>query len=138
MDSSLSLLRLYAVLAVFLALATSVFVGQVGAAAAKGAAGAAAVAVADLVPPDWNCTQADLPADTEATAAEVAVDRISQLAAVSPTALEVRADETCSVIVSLRVETQGWLGARTALGVACRRPAGVGAPALRAPLAPAC
>ncbi len=77
MDGSLSLLRLYAVLAVFLALAVSVFVGQLGAAAAKGAAGAAAVAVADLVPPDWDCTQAGLPADAEATAAEVAVDRIS-------------------------------------------------------------
>ncbi|WP_428121535.1 hypothetical protein [Candidatus Poriferisodalis sp.] len=138
MDSSISLLRLYAVLAVFLALAASVFVGQVGAAAAQGAADAAAVAVADLVSPDWDCTQAGLPADAEAIAAEVAVDRISQLAAVLPTALDVRADETCSVIVSLRVETQGWLGARTALGVACRRPAGIAGPVLRAPVAPTC
>ncbi len=138
MDSSISVLRLYSALGVFLALAISLFARQIGAAAAQGAAHAAAVAVTDLVPPDWDCTLAGLPADADATAAAVVVDRTSQLAAARPTALHLRADESCSVIVSLRVESDGWLGAGTAIAVACRRPPGAVGPAFGAPVAPAC
>ena len=72
-------------------------------------------------------------------AARVAVDRTAQLAAVQPTAVEVRADRTCSVIVSVRVESEGWLGAANALGVACRRPTSVeGALRCERPVAPPC
>ncbi len=138
MDSPLSILRLFSVLAVFMALVISLFAGQVGAAAAQGAADAAAVAVTDLVPSDWDCTQASLPVDAEATAARTAVERTAQLAAVQPTAVEVRAEGTCSIIVSVRVVSQGWLGSRSALGVACRRPPSAEGTALRAPVAPPC
>ena len=138
MDSSIANLRLFSVLAVFLALVISLFARQVGAAAAQGAADAAAIAVIDLVDADWDCSHADLPADAEATAAQVAVDRTAQLAAVQPTSLEVRADGTCSVIVSVRVESEGWLGAGNALAVACRRPPSTTGAALRAPIAPPC
>ncbi|WP_420608911.1 hypothetical protein [Candidatus Poriferisodalis sp.] len=138
MDSSISILRLFSALAVFMALVISLFAGQVGAAAAQGAADAAAVAVTDLVPPNWDCTQASLPADAAATAARTAVERTAQLAAVQPTAVEVRAEATCSIIVSVRVASQGWLGSRSALGVACRRPPSAEGTALRAPVAPPC
>lgn len=138
MDSSISILRLFSVLAVFMALVISLFARQVGAAAAQGAADAAAIAVADLVSSDWDCAEAGLPADAAATAARAAVDRTAQLAAVQPTAVEVRADGTCSVIVRVRVESAGWLGSRGALGVACRRPTSAGGAALRAPIVPPC
>jgi hypothetical protein len=138
MDSSLSILRLFSVLVVFMALVISVFARQVGAAAAQGAADAAAIAVADLVPPDWDCTETNLPVDARATAAQVAVDRAAQLAAVQPTAVEVNADPTCAVIVSVRVSSQGWLGSGESLGVACRRPPFAEGPALWAPVAPPC
>ena len=138
MDSSISVLRLFSVLAVFMALVISLFTRQVGAAAAQGAADAAAIAVTDLVPSNWDCTEADLPGDAVATAARAAADRTAQLAAVQPTAVEVRADGTCSVIVSVRVESAGLLGARSALGVACRRPTSAEGAALRAPVAPPC
>ncbi|WP_420444241.1 hypothetical protein [Candidatus Poriferisodalis sp.] len=138
MDSSLSILRLFAVLAVFLALVISLFGHQVGAAAAQGAADAAAVAVTDQVPADWDCTDAGLPPDATATAARAALDRTAQLAAVHPTAVEVLADGTCSVIVSVRVESVGWLGSRAALAVACRRPASSAGVVLHAPVAPPC
>ena len=138
MDTSLSILRLFSVLAVFLALVISLFARQVGAAAAQGAADAAAVAVTDQVPADWDCTDAGLPPDATATAARAVVDRTAQLAAVQPTAVEVLADGTCSVIVSVQVESNGWLGSRPALGVACRRPASSAGAELRAPVAPPC
>ncbi|WP_419864344.1 hypothetical protein [Candidatus Poriferisodalis sp.] len=138
MDSSLSILRLFSVLAVFMALVISLFVHQVGAAAAQGAADAAAIAVTDLVPPGWDCTEANLPAGAGAIAARAAVDRTAQLAAVQPTAVELRADGTCSVIVAVRVESAGWLGSTGALGVACRRPPSAEGAALRAPVAPPC
>ncbi len=138
MDSSLSILRLFSVLVVFMALVISMFARQVGAAAAQGAADAAAIAVTDLVPPDWDCTETDLPADATATAARVAVDRAAQLAAVQPTAVEVHADPTCSVIVSVRVSSHGWLSGGEALGVACRRPPSADGAALWAPVAPPC
>ena len=138
MDGSLSILRLFSVLAVFVALVISLFARQVGAAAAQGAADAAAIAVTDLVPPDWDCTEANLPAGTTATAARAALERTAQLAAVQPTAVEVHADATCSVIVSVRVESAGWLGSANALGVACRRPPSAEGAALRAPIAPPC
>ena len=138
MDTPLSILRLFSLMVVFLGLVISLFTRQVGAAAAQGAADAAATAVTDLVQPDWDCTEDDLPADAEATAARAAVDRMSQLAAVQPTVVEVRADPTCSVIVSVRVSSEGWLGARGALGVACRRPPFAEGAALRAPVAPPC
>ena len=138
MDSSLSILRLFSVLVVFMALVISLFTGQVGAAAAQGAADAAAIAVTDLVPANWDCSETNLPADARATAARVAVDRTTQLAVVQPTAVEVRADPTCSVIVSVRVSSAGWLGSRGALGVACRRPPSAEGAALRAPVAPPC
>ncbi|WP_423921230.1 hypothetical protein [Candidatus Poriferisodalis sp.] len=138
MDSSLSILRLFSVLTVFLALVISLFARQVGAAAAQGAADAAAVAVTDLVPADWDCTDAGLPPHATATAAQAAVDRTAQLAAVQPTAVEVHADGTCSVIVSVRVESHGWLGAGAALAVACRRPASSVGAVLAAPVAPPC
>ncbi len=138
MDSSLSILRLFSVLVVFMALVISMFSSQVGAAAAQGAADAAAIAVIDLVPPDWDCTAADLPVDATITAARVAVDRAAQLAAVQPIAVEVQADPTCSVIVSVRVSPRGWLSHGEALGVACRRPPSGEGPALWAPVAPPC
>ena len=138
MGSSVSVLRLFSVLALFMALVISLFTRQVGAAAAQGAADAAAIAVTDVVPPDWNCTESDLPADATAAAARAAVNRIAQLAAVQPTAVEVRVDGACSVVVSVRVESEGWLGAGSALGVACRRPPSVEGAALRAPVAPPC
>ena len=138
MDSSLSILRLFSVLVVFMALVISLFASQVGAAAAQGAADAAAIAVIDLVPPTWDCTEADLPVDASATAARVAADRAAQLAAVQPTAVEVHADPTCSVIVSVRVSSAGWLGRGEALGVACRRPPSAEGAALWAPVAPPC
>ena len=138
MGSSISILRLFSVLTVFMALVISQFTRQVGAAAAQGAADAAAIAVTDEVPPDWDCTEAGLPADAKATAARATADRTAQLAAVQPTAVEVRADGTCSVIVSERVESAGWLGTAGALGVACRRPSSAEGAALRAPLAPPC
>ena len=138
MDSSLSILRLFSVLAVFMALVISLFTRQVGAASAQGAADAAAVAVIDLVPPDWDCTQASLPIGATTAAARAALSRTAQLAAVQPTSVEVRADGTCSVIVSVRVSSDGWLGARGALGVACRRPPSATGAALRAPVAPPC
>ncbi|MDE0496711.1 MAG: hypothetical protein OXH86_05110 [Acidimicrobiaceae bacterium] len=138
MDSSISILRLFSVLAVFMALVISLFARQVGAAAAQGAADAAAIAVTDLVPPDWDCSEANLPADATAAAARAAVGRTAQLAAVQPTAVEVRTDPTCSVIVSVRVSAQGWLGSSDALGVACRRPPSAEGRALRAPVAPPC
>ncbi len=139
MDSPLSMLRLFSVLAVFMALVISLFARQVGAAAAQGAADAAAIAVTDVVPPDWDCTQGRLEAlDAAGVAARAVADRTAQFAAVQPTAVEVRADGTCSVIVSVRVESEGWLGAGSALGVACRRPPSVEGAALRAPVAPPC
>lgn len=138
MDAPLSILRLFSVLAVFMALVISLFARQVGAAAAQGAADAAALAVTDLVPPNWDCTEANLPADAAATAARTAVERTEQLAAVQPTAVDVRADGACSVIVAVQVSSQGWLGASGALGVACRRPPSVEGAALRAPVAPPC
>ena len=138
MDSSISILRLFSVLAVLMALVISLFARQVGAAAAQGAADAAAIAVTDLVPPNWDCTEANLPAGATATAARAALERTAQLAAVQPTAVEVRADATCSVIVSVRVESAGWLGSANSLGVACRRPPTAGGAALRAPIAPPC
>lgn len=138
MDTPLAILRLFSVLAVFLALVMSLFAGQVGAAAARGAADAAAIAVTDALPADWDCTHAGLPATAEATAARVAVDRAAQLAAAQPTAVAVRADGSCSVVVSVRVSARGWLGARDALAVACRRPPSVEGAALRAPVAPPC
>lgn len=138
MDSSLSILRLFSVLVVFMGLVISLFARQVGAAAAQGAADAAAIAVTDLVPADWDCTEAKLPDDAAATAARVALDRAAQLAAVQPTAVEVHADPTCSVIVSVRVSSAGWLGGGGALGVACRRPPSAGGAALWAPVAPPC
>lgn len=138
MDSSVSLLRLYSVLAVFLALAVSMFARQISAAAAQGAADAAAVAVTDLVAPDWDCTHAGLPVDAESTAAHVVVGRTSQLAAVQPTGLDVRADGKCSVIVSVQVAAEGWLGGGDALAVSCRRPPSASGAALRSPAAPAC
>jgi len=137
-DSSVSILRLFSVLALFMALVISLFTRQVGAAAAQGAADAAAIAVTDVVPPDWNCTEADLPADATAAAARAAVNRTAQFAAVQPTAVEVRADGACSVIVAVQVSSQGWLGSSGALGVACRRPPSVEGAALRAPVAPPC
>ena len=139
MDSSISILRLFSVLAVFMALVISLFARQVGAAAAQGAADAAAIAVTDLVPPDWDCSEAQLDdLDAAGVAARAAVGRTAQLAAVQPTAVEVRADGTCSVIVSVRVESAVWLGAGNALGVACRRPPSAEGSALRAPVAPPC
>ena len=138
MAGSISILRLFSVLAVFMALVISLFARQVGAAAAQGAADAAAMAVTDLVPPDWDCTEASIPADAGATAARAALDRTAQLAAVQATAVEVRTDPTCSVIVSVRVSSQGWLGHGEALGVSCRRPASAEGSALRAPVAPPC
>ena len=138
MDSSLSILRLFSVLVVFMALVISLFDRQVGAAAAQGAADAAAIAVIDLVPSTWDCTEADLPVDAAATAARVAADRAEQLAAVQPTAVEVHADSTCSVIVSVRLSSRGWLGHGEALGVACRRPPSAEGAALWAPVAPPC
>ncbi len=138
MDSSLSILRLFSVLVVFMALVISLFARQVGAAAAQGAADAAAIAVIDLVPADWDCTEAELPVDARATAARVAVDRAAQLAAVQPVAVEVHADPSCSVIVSVRVSSGGWLGRDEALGVACRRPPSAEGAALWAPVAPPC
>ncbi|WP_420439445.1 hypothetical protein [Candidatus Poriferisodalis sp.] len=138
MDSPVSILRLFSVLVVFLGLVVSLFTRQVGAAAAQGAADAAAVAVTDLVPPNWDCSEANLPPDAAATAARVTVSRTAQLAAVQPTAVEVRADGTCSIIVSVRVSSGGWLGSREALGVACRRPPSAEGAALRAPVAPPC
>ncbi len=144
MDSSISILRLFSVLTVFMALVISLFARQVGAAAAQGAADAAAIAVTDLIAvydPNqgpWDCTEAGLPASATATAAQAAVDRMAQLAAIQPTAVEVRADPTCSVIVSVYVESEGWLGAGNALGVACRRPTSVEGAALRGPVAPPC
>lgn len=138
MDSPLSILRLFSVLVVFMALVISLFAGQVGAAAAQGAADAAAIAVTDLVPANWDCTESDPPADVTAATARVALDRAAQLAAVQPTAVEVRAGPTCSVIVSVRVSSQGWLGRGEALGVACRRPPSAEGAALRAPVAPPC
>ena len=144
MDSSISVLRLFSVLAVFMALVISLFTRQVGAAAAQGAADAAAIAVTDLIAvydpgvEPWDCTEANLPADATATAARAAVDRTAQLAAVQPTSVEVRADGTCSVIVAVRVSSQGWLGSKGALGVACRRPTSVEGAALRAPVVPPC
>ena len=138
MDSSIAILRLFSVLAVFMALVISLFARQVGAAAAQGAADAAAIAVTDLVPADWDCTEANLPGDAAGVAASAAVDHTSQLAVVQPTAVEVRADPTCSVIVSVRVESEGWLGAGDALGMACRRPPSAEGAALRAPVAPPC
>ena len=148
MDSSISVLRLFSVLAVFMALVISLFTRQVGAAAAQGAADAAAIAVTDLIgvydpnaDPNvgpWDCTEANLPPDATAAAARAAVDRTAQLAAVQPTSVEVRADGTCSVIVAVRVSSQGWLGSKSALGVACRRPTSVEGAALRAPVAPPC
>ena len=138
MDSSISILRLFSVLVVFLGLVVSLFTRQVGAAAAQGAADAAAVAVTDLVPPNWDCSEANLPADAEATAVRATVSRTAQLAAVQPIAVEVRADGTCSIIVSVRVSSGGWLGSREALGVACRRPPSAEGAALRAPVAPPC
>ena len=142
MDSSLSILRLFSVLVVFMALVTSLFAGQVGAAAAQGAADAAAIAVTDLLPATWDC-KLESPVDeltirARDAAARAAADRTVQLAAVQPTAVDVRAAPTCSVIVSVRVVSAGWLGSRSALGVACRRlPSAEGA-ALRAPVAPPC
>lgn len=138
MDSSLSILRLFSVLVVFMSLVISLFARQVGAAAAQGAADAAAIAVTDLVPADWDCTEANLPADAWATAARVAVDRAAQLAAVQPTAVEVHADPTCSVVVSVHLSSRGWLGQGEALGVACRRPPSAEGAALWAPVAPPC
>lgn len=144
MDGSLSILRLFSVLAVFMALVISLFTRQVGAAAAQGAADAAAIAVTDLIAvidPNggpWDCTEAGLPDDAGTAAARAAVDRTAQLAAVQPTSVEVRADPTCSVIVSVRVESAGWLGTAEALGVACRRPTSAEGAALRAPVAPPC
>ena len=138
MDSSISILRLFSVLAVFMALVITLFARQVGVAAAQGAADAAAVAVTDMVPPNWDCAETNLPADAAPAAARAVVVRTSQLAAVRPTAVDVRVDGLCSVIVSVRVESDGWLGAGNALGVACRRPPSVERSALRAPIAPPC
>lgn len=138
MDTPLSILRLFSVLVVFMALVISLFVRQVGAAAAQGAADAAAIAVTDLVSADWDCTEANLPAAAAATAARAAVDRTAQLAAVQPTSVEVHADPTCSVIVSVQVSSTGWLGGRGAFGVACRRPPSAEGAALWAPVAPPC
>ncbi len=138
MDTPISVVRLFSVLAVFMALVISLFARQVGAAAAQGAADAAALAVTDLAPSDWDCTEAGLRADATAIAAQAAVDRTAQLAAVQPTAVEVRVDPTCSVIVMVRVESAVWLGPRKAFGVACRRPTSVEGAALRAPVAPPC
>ncbi len=122
MGSSLSILRLFSVLAVFMALVISLFGRQVGAAAAQGAADAAAIAVVDLLPAEWTCSDADLPSDSTAVAARAALDRAAQLAAAQPTAVEVGTDEACSIVVSVRVSSRGWLGTADALGVACRRP----------------
>ena len=143
MDSQLSILRLFSVLVVFLALVVSMFTRQVGAAAAQGAADAAAIAVADLAPAKWDCTGLWQPKSSnepsaKAVAASAAVSRTSQLAAVQPTSVEVSTDSTCSVIVSVRVSSEGWLGSREALGVACRRPPSVEGAALWAPVAPPC
>ena len=143
MDTSISVLRLFSVLAVFMALVISLFARQVGAAAAQGAADAAAIAVADLAPAKWDCTglwkpKSDTEPSAHAVAASAAVFRMSQLAAVQPTAVEVTTDGTCSIIVSVRAESGGWLGSRDALGVACRRPSSVEGAALRAPVAPPC
>ena len=138
MGNSISILRLFSVLSVFLALAVTLFAEQIGASAARGAADAAAIAVTDRLPADWDCSQADLPSDVGDVAARTVVDRTAQLAAVLPTKLEVRADGTCSVLVSLSGTSEGWLGARSALAVACRRPASAQGAALRAPVAPPC
>ena len=142
MDSSLSILRLFSVLVVFMALVISLFARQVGAAAAQGAADAAAIAVTDLLPAAWDC-KLESPPDELTTkvreaAARAAADRTAQLAAVQPIAVEVHADPTCSVIVSVRVSSAGWLGSLGALGVACRRPPSAEGAALRAPVAPPC
>ncbi|WP_419841645.1 hypothetical protein [Candidatus Poriferisodalis sp.] len=138
MGSSLSILRLFSVLAVFMALVISLFGRQVGAAVAQGAADAAAIAVTDLLPPDWTCAESDLPSDALATASRAAAGRAAQLASVTPTAVEVRTDGTCSVIVSVRVASHGWLATAGALGVACRRPSFARGAALQAPLPPPC
>lgn len=142
MDSSLSILRLFSVLVVFMALVISLFTGQVGAAAAQGAADAAAIAVINLLPAAWDCKLESAPDELTTrereTAARAAADRIAQLAAVQPIAVEVRADATCSVMVSVRVSSGGWLGSRSALGVACRRPPSAEGASLRAPVAPSC
>ena len=142
MDSSLSILRLFSVLVVFMGLVISLFARQVGAAAAQGAADAAAIAVTDLLPADWDC-KLGAPTDEWTTrareaAAIAAVSRAEQLAAVQPTAVEVHADPTCSVTVSVRVTSLGWLAGGDALGVACRRPPSVEGAALWAPVAPPC
>ena len=108
-----------------MALTISLFARQVGAAAAQGAADAAAIAVTDLVPPDWDCSETQLDdLDAKGVASRAAVDRTAQLAAVQPTTVEVRADGTCSVIVSVRVESAaGWGQAtRSAWPVAARPP----------------
>ena len=143
MDSPLSILRLFSVLVVFLALVVSLFTAQVGAAAAQGAADAAAIAVADIAPAQWDCTGLWQPKSSnepsaQAVAASAAVSRTSQLAAVQPTSVEVSTDGTCSVIVSVRVTSEGWRGSRGALGVACRRPPSAAGTALRAPVVPPC
>ncbi|WP_419853944.1 hypothetical protein [Candidatus Poriferisodalis sp.] len=142
MGSSLSILRLFSVLVVFLAMVISLFTGQVGAAAAQGAADAAAIAVTDLLPAAWDCKLEpppdELTTKVRGAAARAAVERTAQLAAVQPTAVEVHADPTCSVIVSVKVSSAGWLGSRGALGVACRRPPSAEGAALRAPVAPPC
>ena len=143
MGDSLSILRLFSVLAVFMALVISLFVGQVGAAAAQGAADAAAIAVADLAPADWHCNGWWKPENNnepsaQAAAASAAVFRTSQLAAVQPAAVEVSTDGTCSIIVSVRVESEGWLGWRSASGIACRRPPFASGAGLHALVAPPC
>lgn len=138
MDSSISILRLFAVLATFLALIVSLFARQVAASSAQGAADAAAVAVTDAIPADWDCTEAGLPPDAEAVAAGAAAERLLQLAAVQPVGLEVRAGGACSVIVTVRAASRGWLGGTGALGIACRRPPSGAASSPRAPIAPAC
>ena len=138
MDSSLSILRLFSVLVVFLGLVISLFGRQVSAAAAQGAADAAAIAVTDLMPANWDCSEASFPVGATAAAAQAAVERTELLAAVQPTAVVVRADPTCSVIVSVRVASDGWLGSSGALGVACRRPSSAEGAALRAPVSPPC
>ncbi len=103
-----------------LAIGLSLFVSHVGQAAAISAARAGAVAVADWLPPDFNCVLNEPQSQqAQALAADAVVSRLSQLAAVTPTTLSVQIDSACALVVGVTVSASSWLPLPTATAVVC-------------------
>lgn len=110
-----------------LGLGLSLYIGHVGRAAALASARAGAGAITDMLDAQlhdtgaaFNCTFTQ---DQAATAHEVAtaavIDRLEQLAAVTPTAVVVDIDPACALVVGVTVASSSWLPVPEATAVVC-------------------